>query len=180
MENHLKELTDEEVVLIVRSKDKNLYSLIIERYESKLFRYILNMVKDHDKATDILQESFIKAFTNLNGFDTNKKFSSWIYRIAHNESLNAIKKYGKEITMDEDFDFQSDENIEKDFEKNEVSLMVNDCLDKIPVKYSEPLSLFYIEEKSYEEISEILRLPMGTVATRINRAKILMKKICRI
>lgn len=180
MENHLKELTDEEVVVAVRTKDKNLYSVIIERYENKLLRYILNMVKDHDKAIDVLQESFIKAFTNLNGFDTNKKFSSWIYRIAHNESLNAIRKHGKEITMDEDFDFQSDEDIEENFEKNETSLMVNDCLDKIPVKYSEPLSLFYIEGRSYEEISEILRLPMGTVATRINRAKMLMKKICRV
>ena len=80
-------------------------------------------------------------------------------------------KYGEQIV--ESFD------IEKDFEEKETIDRVEKCLKEIPIIYSEPLSLYYIDKKSYEEISEILRIPMGTVATRINRAKKIMKKICQ-
>ena len=171
-------LSDEEIIAKVISDDRELYALIIQRYQDKLLRYATNLIKNEDKAIDAVQESFIKAFINLKGFDTKKKFSSWIYRIVHNESMNIIKKYHKEITLPEGVDFKSDENIEADFEQKEIVLKVKKCLNEIPLLYSEPITLFYIEEKSYEEISDILKIPMGTVATRISRAKILIKKIC--
>ncbi len=174
-----KNLSDEEVVEKVRSVDQELYSVILERYQSKLMRYATHLVHDEDVALDIVQNSFIKAFVNLHGFDSKKKFSSWIYRIVHNEAMNSIKKYKKEIKMPEGFDFVSDEDITKDFEQKENSGKVVKCLQKIPVLYSEPLSLYYLDEKTYEEISDILRIPMGTVATRISRAKIAMKHICQ-
>ena len=79
----------------------------------------------------------------------------------------------------EDWDFKSNDDIEKDFEEKEIKEKVEKCLNKIPLLYSEPLSLCYIDEKSYEEISDILRIPMVTVAIRINRAKKLMKNICQ-
>jgi len=174
-----KKLSDEEIVEKVRSKDQELYSIIVERYQNKLMRYAIGLIKDENSASDVVQESFIKAFINLNGFDTKKKFSSWIYRIVHNEAINIVKKYQKELPILEDFDFQDDASIESNFEKKETVAMVKKCLEKIQILYSEPLALFYIDEKSYEEISDILRIPMGTVATRISRAKILMKKICQ-
>ncbi|MEI6191413.1 MAG: RNA polymerase sigma factor [bacterium] len=174
-----KELTDEEVVEKVRSSDKDLYVLIIERYQNKLLRYANNLLKDEDKAVDIVQASFIKTFVNLNNFDTKKKFSSWIYRIVHNEALNLIKKYPGETPLLDDLDFKSDENVEEDFIQKETKAQVEKCLKEIPILYSEPLSLYYIDNKSYEEISDILRIPMGTVAIRISRAKKLMKNICQ-
>lgn len=177
--NNIKNLSDEEIVVKVRSNDQELYSVIIERYQYKLMRYATHLVHDEDIALDIVQNSFIKAFINLNSFDIEKKFSSWIYRIVHNEAMNNIKKYKKEIKMPEGFDFQSDEDITKDFEQKENIAKVEKCLEKIPVLYSEPLSLYYLDEKTYEEISDILRIPMGTVATRISRAKIAMKHICQ-
>lgn len=171
--------TDEEIVQYVQSKDQEVYFAIVERYKAKLMRYINSMVHDQAKAMDILQETFIKAFINLRSFDKNKKFSSWIYRIAHNETINVIKKNYKEVSLEEDFDIQSDENITEDFEKKETASRVEKCISKMSLMYSEPLVLYTIEDKSYEEISDILRIPMGTVATRISRAKILMKKICQ-
>lgn len=171
--------TDEEVAHYVQSKDKEAYSVIVERYQNKLLRYVNSIVRDGARASDTVQETFIKAFINLRSFDTKKKFSSWIYRIAHNEALNAIKKNSKEVYFDDDFDFASSENIEEDFEKKEIVTKVSDCMNKMPLLYSEPLVLYAIEEKSYEEISDILRIPMGTVATRISRAKLLMKNICK-
>jgi len=174
-----EKLSDEEIVKEVQQGNQDLYVVIMKRYENKLLRYAVNLIKDKDKVTDIVQESFIKAFVNLNGFDTKKKFSSWMYRIVHNEAMNAVKRYQKEVSLSDDLDFESDENIEQDFEKKEISIKVEKCLEAIPLLYSEPLTLYYIDEKSYEEISEILRIPMGTVATRISRAKKLMKKICQ-
>ncbi|MFZ2188086.1 MAG: RNA polymerase sigma factor [Candidatus Moraniibacteriota bacterium] len=175
----LEKLTDEEIVEKVQSVDKESYGYLMERYQSKLLRYANNLVKDEHRAKDIVQEAFIKAFINLNGFNPKKKFSSWIYRIVHNEALNVLKKYHKESPMLEDFDFESAENLEKDFSQKEITEAVGRCLLKIPVLYSEPLALYYIEERSYEEIGDILKLPQGTVATRISRAKLLMKKVCQ-
>jgi RNA polymerase sigma-70 factor (ECF subfamily) len=174
-----KELTDEEIIEKVRTSNQDLYAVIIDRYQKKLVRYVNNLIKNEDKAIDVVQESFIKAFVNLNNFNIEKKFSSWIYRIVHNQAINIAKKYQKETPLLEDWDFESDENIEKDFEQKETIEKVEECLKKIPLLYSDPLSLYYIDEKSYEEISDILKIPMGTVATRINRAKKIIKKICQ-
>ncbi len=174
-----KELSDKEIIEKVRTSDQELYAVIIDRYQKKLIRYAYNLIKNEDKAVDIVQESFIKAFVNLNNFNIEKKFSSWIYRIVHNQAINLAKKYQKEIRLLENWDFKSDDNTESDFEEKERKEEVEKCLKDIPLLYSEPLSLYYIDEKSYEEISEILRIPMGTVATRINRAKKIMKNICQ-
>lgn len=174
-----EKLSDEKIIEKVRSIDRELYSIIIERYQNKLLRYANNLIKDRHRAEDAVQESFIKAFVNLKGFDTKKKFSSWIYRIVHNETINIIKKYSKEVPFLENVHFKNNEDIEKDFDQREVVSNVKKCLRKMPLLYSEPLSLYFIEEKSYEDISDILRIPMGTVATRISRAKILMKNLCQ-
>jgi len=172
-------LTDEEIVEKVRTHDQDLYAVIIERYKNNLLRYATNLIHDEDKASHIVQDSFVKAYINLNGFNMKKKFSSWIYRIVHNEAMNLVKKYKREVSMPDDFDFESEEDITKDFEQKETILYVEKCLDSMPLIYSEPLSLYYLDEKSYEEISDILRIPMGTVAIRMSRAKKLMKHICQ-
>jgi len=175
----VKKLSDEELVKKIQSSDQELYAIIIERYQNKLLRYANSLIKDEDKAIDAVQESFIKAFINLRSFDGDKKFSSWIYRIVHNEIINLVKKYQKEILLPENFDQASEEDIQKEFEQKETSEVVERCLREMPIIYSEPLALYYIDEKSYEEIGDILRLPMGTVATRISRAKKLMKNLCQ-
>jgi RNA polymerase sigma-70 factor (ECF subfamily) len=174
-----KDLTDEDVVNKVRLNDPDLYAVIIERYKDRLLRYATNLVHNEDEASHIVQGAFIKAYTNLNGFNIKKKFSSWIYRIVHNEAMNVVKKYKKEVAFLDNVDFKSKQNIEEDFEQKETASRVKDCLGLMPLIYSEPLSLYYLDEKSYEEIGDILRIPMGTVAARINRAKKIMKKICQ-
>lgn len=176
---NISDKSDEDIVEMVCKKDKELYSEIIKRYESKLLRYSNYLVNDKDLASDIVQESFIKAYINLNGFDLKKKFSSWIYRIVHNEAMNAVKKQKKHVPIHEGLDVDSGVDLEDEIIVKEMKSRAHDCLSHMPVIYREPLSLFYIEEKSYEEISDILRIPVGTVGTRVNRAKILMKKLCQ-
>lgn len=176
----INNLSDEKLVGFIREKDKEVYAEIIKRYQTKLLRYVIYLINDEDKAADVVQDTFIKAYINLKGFDVKKTFSSWIYRIAHNEAINIIKKDKQNLPLDETIDFESEINLEDDFIKKELQRHAQKCLKQIPLIYREPLTLYFLEEKSYEEISDILRLPMGTVGTRINRAKALMKKICQM
>lgn len=176
----ISKLSDEQLVKYVRERDKEAYSEIIGRYKNKLVRYAVYLTGDDDTASDVVQEAFIKAYVNLNGFDIKKKFSSWIYRIVHNEAMSILRKhYNKNIPIFEGVDFDSGIDLENNLIKKELREHTHYCLSQIPVLYREPLSLYFLENKSYDEISDILRIPMGTVGTRINRAKILMKKICK-
>jgi len=174
-----KKIKDEKLIEIIRQKDKELFNEVISRYENKLLRYTKYLIKDQQMTLDVVQESFIKAYINLNSFDTKKKFSSWIYRITHNTAMNMVKKNHLEIPIKEEMNLISETNTEIIIEQKEIISNINNCLKNIPTIYSEPLILFYLEDKSYEDIADILRLPMGTVATRINRGKVIMKKICQ-
>ena len=126
-------LTDEEIIEKVRSENPNIYAIVIDRYKDKLLRYATNLVRDKDKASHVVQDAFIKGYVNLNGFDTKKKFSSWIYRIVHNEAMNVVKKHQQEVPILDDFDFESEEDVLKDFEQKEITARVEKCLNSIPL-----------------------------------------------
>lgn len=177
--NDISKLTDEKIVELVRVKDKEMYAWLIRRYQKKLLRYAHFLTGDEDNAADVVQESLIKAYINLNSFNLKKKFSSWLYRIVHNQAMNLIKKQGKQVQLYADLQIDSGLSIEDEFVIKELKTHAHQCLSKMAIIYKEPLSLYYLEEKSYEEISDILRIPIGTVGTRINRAKAIMKKICQ-
>lgn len=175
----INSLSDEKLVDLVRNEDQELYTHIVNRYQEKLLRYANYLVSDNHMSQDIVQTAFIKAFQNLQGFSTKKKFSSWIYRITHNEAMNSIKKNKKLINLEPSHwqQISSDTDIEEEFDKKQLSIIVKKSIDKLSVKYKAPMSLFYLQDKSYEDISDILRIPTGTVGTRINRGKKLLKNI---
>lgn len=177
----LKSLSDEEIVVLVRTKDQELYSELVERYQNKIIKYSAYIVGNKEHARDIAQETFLKAFMNLWGFNPKLKFSSWIYRIAHNESINYIKKHRKEFPTDPEsismIDIESNEDPFRNLEKKESREIVEECLPKLPVKYREPIALYYLDDKSYEEISDVLRIPTSTVGVRIMRGKKILKSI---
>jgi len=174
-------LTDEELVEYVRSKDQEVYTELVKRYEARLLRYAHSFVHDDHAAQDVVQNAFIKAFINLKGFNTKKKFSSWIYRIVHNESLNELKKNKKEFSLDNMHESSlpiNEESLEDDFDFQLSHEKITSCIDKLPIAYRSPIILHFIEDRSYEEISDILRMPIGTVGTRINRGKRLLYQLC--
>ena len=177
--SELTTLTDEALVALVRSKDKNLYAEVIRRYEQKLLRYATYLVNDADLAADAVQEGFIKAYINLQSFNLQLKFSSWLYRIVHNQAMNLVSKYKQQVSIDDALEIASDLNLEDALITKELKNNLQACIAAMPLLYKAPLTLFFLEEKSYEEISDILRLPMGTVATRINRAKTIVRKLCQ-
>ncbi len=156
-------------------QDTAYFECLYERYEKKLLIYIRRISNvTEEEALDILQESFIKIWKNLNDFDPDLSFNSWVYRIVHHQTISEWRKsisYGKNKTVDFEkslqyISFEVDEN-----QPVEQEQKVMEILSLLSENYKNVLILKYFESKNYEEISDILKIPEGTVATYLNRAK---------
>ncbi len=172
--------TDEELAIAVQDQRTDLFEVLVLRYEKKLLRYGRKFLFDHEKVREATQEVFIKAFVNLKSFDPGQKFSSWIYRIAHNEFINIIKKEKHEpfslFEPDIIFSLSAPDDVLGEAEKKEEGQEVRRYLEKLPAKYREPVVLYYFEEKDYREISDIMNIPISTVGVRLKRARVKIKK----
>lgn len=173
-------LTDNELVVLVREKNPERYAEIIGRYQGKLFAYLYRLIGNKDEAEDLLQDVFIKVYKNLHSYDSERKFSSWIYRIAHNEAVNYIKRKSlKRFISWEDISSTKDklesrsqeDGADEAWMRKETVRDVDAAINLLPAKYKQVLLLRYFSDKSYEEIGEILGKPVNTVGTLINRAK---------
>jgi len=175
--------TDEEIAAMVQSGDLESFSFLVERYETKIKRYARKFIVSKEDIDDITQDIFIKTFTNIKSFDTDKKFSSWVYRIAHNELINSLKKKEKNplLFFDADTLFPhpiAKEETDRKTIRGETKRIIDECLEKIPLKYREPLVLFYTEELSYEEIADVMHVPVSTVGVRLKRGRRMLKAVC--
>ena len=185
--NHYEDLSDEKLAELSTDSEQAFY-VLIKRYEKKIFAYISRSTGGMpEQSEDILQETFLKVYKNLNAFDNSLKFSSWLYRIAHNEIVSFYRKNKKEkLTVSMETTLFSDGlpavfndtvDISETIISDEKMLKIKEILFTLPPKYRDIIMLRYLEEKDYTEISDILKIPMGTVATQINRAKKKLKKI---
>lgn len=174
--------TDEQIVVLTL-KNQNYYLCLMKRYEAKLLNYILKISNiSREDGEDILQEVFVKAYQNLNDFDLNFKFSNWIYSIAHNTTISAFRKkqVRPQIVSWEDEDLnnilESTLNVENTSLQKLTYKQILKIINHMPLKYKDVLILKFVEGKDYQEMSDILRKPMGTIATLINRAKKSLKQ----
>lgn len=173
---------DEYIIKQIQNGDKDLYAIIIDRYNDKISRYVSRMLGAGDEANDIVQDVFIKTYINIQRFDTERKFNSWIYKIAHNECINFYNKK-KPIYMSM-FEFDTmlpHYNNIKDpgvvyIEKEDRDRMEK-ILDKVDMKYREVIVLYYFEDLDYKEISLALSIPISTVGVRMLRAKKILEKL---
>ena len=175
-------LKDEELAKLVQNGEVQKFGVLMERYQGKLFRYGKKFLSSPDNIEDVVQDVFIKTYENIQSFNVSQRFSPWIYRIAHNTYVNALKKNSRDPLYLFDFDtFISHTVVEnpivREREKNEIKKMIDDSLSKLEPKYREILVLNYIEDLSYKEISDILHIPLGTVGVRVMRAKEMLKRI---
>ncbi len=174
-------LSDEDLAKLVQGGDVEKFGLLMKRYSDKLFRYGKKFLTNEDNIEDVVQDVFIKTYQNIKSFNTSQRFSPWIYRIAHNTYINAIKKQNRGPLYLFDFDtlishtVVEEDPVIKEREQVEFKQIVEKGLSKIDLKYREILILYYIEDLSYKEISDILEVPVGTVGVRIMRAKQILK-----
>lgn len=178
-----KEKSDQELVAATL-RDKHAYVGLVERYEASLLRYARRLGADPELAKDAVQEAFIKAYINLNDFDPSLSFGAWLYRILHNETMSLFRKMSTRpapVPKEEDLALFAEIPDELDLvaekDKSISRAAVARALSRIERKYREVLVLRYFEEKTYDEISDILRMPHGTVATLINRGKSRLREL---
>jgi len=170
--------SDEELVKLTLADQAN-FMYLVDRYKGKLLSYIRRLTNvNNEDAEDILQEVFIKVYLNLNGFNGDLKFSSWIYRITHNQVISSHRKLrarpeGYLVNIEDSAarHLASDIDIVAGADWHMLKDNIIRVLGHLEEKYREVLVLKFLEEKSYQEISDIIKKPPGTVASTINKAK---------
>jgi len=151
---------------------------------------IYQMIKNHEETEDIVQETFIKAFHSLASYNDTYALSTWLYKIAYNSCIDSIRKKKLKTTpLDKPIQFHSSEiqieirdesnSPEKDYLLSEKRQRIQNTIDALPERYRTVIVLRHQEERSYEEISRLLRIPIGTVKARIFRAREILKKKLR-
>lgn len=170
-------LTDREVIRLSLS-DMEYFACVVLKYEKRLLVYIRRISQcTQEEAEDILQDTFVKIWKNLNGYDPGLTFESWVFRITHNETISHWRKktsYSKnqvERLDDGRLNFRVEDDSLDAFENEKAFGAIEVVLPLLRQEYREVLVLKYLENKKYDEISDILKIPEGTVATRISRAK---------
>jgi RNA polymerase sigma-70 factor (ECF subfamily) len=173
---------DEELASAVQKGDTEKFGMLMQRYKQKLFRYGRKFLSNPDNIEDIVQDIFIKTYQNIQSFDVSQRFSPWIYRIAHNTFINALKKEVRNPLSFFDFDtimahpvYEDPDAEEK--ERKEMKEHIEKGLDKLSPHYKEILILYYLEELKYKEIADILHIPVSTVGIRLKRAKDALKRV---
>jgi RNA polymerase sigma-70 factor (ECF subfamily) len=167
--------------------DDAAYKKLMKKYHDAIYNFVYRMIHDKHQVEDLTQEAFIKAFQSLASFNEEYAFSTWLYKIATNNSIDYIRKrklqtysIDKPIeAKDSDYAFElPDDSYEADREmiSDQRARMLNEAIAKLPEKYRKVIRLRHVDEQSYEEIAEQLRLPIGTVKAHIFRAREMLYK----
>ncbi len=180
-------LEDDVLVKKAKGGDEKAYKELVDKYERALYFHILKMVKDREQVEDLVQEAFVKAFDNLNTYSTNYAFSTWLYRIATNNTIDYLrKKKLKTLSIDKPMKTKDGEmemqlpdesaSTDRNIIKKQRKKIVQNAIEDLPEKYRKVIELRHMEEKTYKEISDILDKPLGTVKAHIFRARELLYK----
>ena len=177
----MSDKTDEELIKKFQNGDISAYNHLIYRYKDKLLNYIYQFVHDLDLAEDLLQDTFLKVYTHKNSYKNIAKFSTWIYTIAGNFAKTELRKTKRRKTYsNSELIYSEDELVvpdysnepDKDIIDKSLKQDLQECLSNLPLDFKTIIILRDIQELSYDEISIIVELPLGTVKSRINRARL--------
>lgn len=186
-----KKLTDQEIVVLARQGREAAYRELIGRYQRPVFSLIYRLVRDREKSEDLAQDTFIKVLNALDRYDPSYKFSSWIFKIAHNTSLDHLRKkepitlslegspHAETASEQEASVIQalSTEETPEDYAASrELGATLEVAIGKLRPEYRTAIILCHVEGRPYEEIAETMGVPLGTVKTYIHRARNALKK----
>ncbi|MGB9780592.1 RNA polymerase sigma factor [Caldanaerobacter sp.] len=172
---------EEELLERARNGDDEAFSLLMKNYEKYVYNVILRIVEEKEEAKDIAQETFIKAYMNIKTFRKDSSFKTWIYRIAVNTAMDYLRRKARSkidlvATHKDGLEVKNFQMPEEVIEQRLTVEMVRKEISKLPVDYKVALILKDIEGMSYEEISNILKINLGTVKSRIWRARNLLRE----
>jgi RNA polymerase sigma-70 factor (ECF subfamily) len=171
----MKNLSDQEIIDSVRKGNSSDYSIIVNRYKNKAFSMLKRMLKNEFEAEEVLQDCFLKAYKSLNSFKGNSKFSTWFYRIVYNSALTKLssqkRKTETEMTSVEDhFNLESEYGA-NEIETRDMNEFIHDLIGKLPERYSAIITMFYMNEMTIDEISEVMGITVSNVKVMLHRSR---------
>jgi RNA polymerase sigma-70 factor (ECF subfamily) len=166
-------LEDEKFVKRAKKGDQEAYNELMDKYQKPLYYHVLKMVKNHEQVEDLVQEAFMKAFKSLNSYNTNYAFSTWLYRITTNHTIDYLrKKKLKTTSIDQPvktrdgemkIQISDDAETDRDIIRKERKKIIHHAIDDLPKKYRRVIEMRHLQELSYQEIADQLELPLGTI-----------------
>jgi RNA polymerase sigma-70 factor, ECF subfamily len=179
-------LSDAELISISISGREESFEELVRRYQRPIVGYVFRMLGDYDSALDVTQEVFIKVYNSLHRYSSDYKFSTWLYRIAHNATIDHIRRNSANTqsieteTADGAYQLQiesQDPSPETVRERKEWKVEIEAVVKRLPTAYRELILLRHSQDLSYDEIAEVTGLPLGTVKNRLFRAREMMREI---
>ena len=179
-------LSDPDLVALARKGSEPAYRELLTRYERPVFSLVFRMVRDRETAEDLSQETFIKVLNNLDRYSPEFKFSSWLFKIANNLTIDHLRRRRVDtISIEGAPDAVTAESARatsiavvsgsesplEELESRELGTAIERAIGKLRPEYRACIMLRHVEDKSYEEIADIVKLPLGTVKTYIHRAR---------
>lgn len=159
---------------------------LLNSYKARIFSYVYRTIRNYHDAEEITFDTFIRCFKSLKSFDRTKTFSTWLYTIAHNLTIDFLRKHKKEQEYLDDRQPDSMEIADvktatpsSEYEKKQKLSKIEQALNQLAPIDREIVILFHKEEKSYEEISKVLNIPMSTIKTRLHRARLKLKELVK-
>ncbi len=174
--------TDEHLALLTAGGDTAAYSVLVKKYQRQIYHVARRVVFEHEDAEDVVQETFIKAFRNIGRFNPELKFFTWLYKIAINSALNVAKKKKRKLQIFGEYceDKKSPGVMyvspDNEYELNELKKMTKKSLENLSPEIRTVFILRVYDERSYKEIADILDISIGTVMSRLSRARKRMRK----
>jgi RNA polymerase sigma-70 factor (ECF subfamily) len=168
----MKEVSQQEVRLIIEARDGNEHACqrLLNLYKGRIFSYVYRLVRNYHDAEDITFDTFINCFKSLDRFDPDRSFSTWLFTIAHNLAIDFFRKNKQEYEYFDDRHAVGDDFVQE-YQKKRKMEKIEQALAKLPPLDQEIVLLFHREEHSYQEISDILGIPVTTIKTRLHRAR---------
>jgi RNA polymerase sigma-70 factor, ECF subfamily len=163
--------------------DQDAFALLVQRHQRFVFNLVFRMLGQYEEADEVTQETFLAAWQGLPGFRGNARFSTWLYRIAYNCALKQLEQRKRDQALQlaiqveqADQRINNDERIGAEIEARDRQIIVREHLSNLPAKYRIVLVLRHLQEMTYEEMAEILTMPVGTIKTHLFRARNLLKE----
>jgi len=172
-------MDDSELISQILNGNMNAFTFLVNRYQKLVVHITGRLIQRQDELEDVCQEVFMKVYQNLGKYRNECRLSTWIATIAYNTSINYLRKFKKcdEVNPDESTVFRNlTEYKSNDFEKADLHRYIRDQIELLPVQYRTVLTLFHLEEFSYQEIEQITGMPEGTIKSYLFRAKAILKE----
>lgn len=174
--------SDQEIIEAIRSGHLRAFGALVDRHKDRAMTLALRMVGEREDAEEVVQDAFLRAFRSLEQFRGESRFSTWFYRILYNACMTRVTrrpKKGETVECgDEAIDMMdsNDPSVQQTLENEEEQAVLQEEITRLPETFRTALTLFYVQELSYDEMASILKMPLGTVKTNLSRGRLLLRK----